>query len=105
MTKLTDEAEVDQPLDEAVSACVDLITQAGWELKAREPDRLEVKVGVSVLRNPSKLELVFRAIDESRTSVRINGKILGVGPLQKGHLLGEINRLRDALGLPALELS
>jgi hypothetical protein len=53
-----------------------------------------------VTRNPSKIEVLLSASGD-RTMVRLNGSIIGIGPLQKGHLIAEMQRLREAIELCA----
>jgi hypothetical protein len=96
LTKLHDEFTLTLPLAQASSACVRAVAATGWNLKEEGPHRIVTKIGVAITRNPSKIEVLLSESGD-QTVVRLNGSILGVGPLQKGHLTAEINRLRSEI--------
>jgi hypothetical protein len=100
VTKLHDEFVVGLGVEQASSACRRAIATIGWRVKEAGPDRIVPKIGVGLTRNPSKIEVLLRASGE-QTVVRLNGRILGIGPLQKGHLTAEMNRLRDEIAVAA----
>lgn len=103
MTKLTDEFSLDLPEEQASLACRSAIATVGWNIKSVEPHRIVPKVGVGITRNPSKIEVLLAQVDGSRTTVTLNGSIVGIGPLQSGHLKGEMNRLRNAIEVAAAQ--
>ncbi len=96
MTKLHDEFTVALPVQDASSACHRAIAAIGWDVKEKGPDRIVPKIGVGLTRNPSKIEVLLSEAGDL-TVVRLNGSILGIGPLQRGHLLAEMNRLREEI--------
>ena len=61
------------------------------------------KIGVGLTRWPSNIEVLLAQADESRTTVTLNGSIGGYGPIQKNHLKGEMNRLRNAIEVAAAQ--
>ena len=103
MTKLTDELAIDLPLDAASLACRSAIATVGWNIKSVRPHRIVPKIGVGLTRWPSKIEVLLAQADESRTTVTLNGSIGGYGPIQKNHLKGEMNRLRNAIEVAAAQ--
>jgi hypothetical protein len=96
VTKLRDEFTLALPLEEAASACRRAVASIGWKVNEDGPDRIVPKIGVGLTRNPSKIEVLLSDFGD-QTIVRLNGSILGIGPLQKGHLVAEMNRLRDEI--------
>jgi hypothetical protein len=96
VTKLHDEFRLALPLELASSACRRAVATIGWDVKEEGPDRIVPKIGVGLTRNPSKIEVLL-AESGDRTLVRLNGSILGIGPLQKGHLLAEMTQLREEI--------
>jgi hypothetical protein len=102
MTKLYDEFKVELGVEQTSSACRRAIATIGWPVKESGPDRIVPKIGVGLTRNPSKIEVLLRRSGDE-TVVRLNGSILGIGPLQRGHLNAEMNRLRDEIEGAALE--
>lgn len=96
MTKLYDEFTVGFGIEQASSACRRAIATIGWNVTEAGPDRIVPKIGVGLTRNPSKIEVVLRGSGD-QTVVQLNGRILGIGPLQRGHLNAEMNRLRDEI--------
>jgi hypothetical protein len=101
VTKLNDEFAIALPMNKGSFACLDAIASVGWNVRTAEPDRIVTKIGVGVTRNPSKIEVLLSASGD-QTIVRLNGSILGIGPVQKGHLNAEMRRLREAIELCAL---
>jgi hypothetical protein len=81
-------------------ACLEAIATVGWNVKTALSDRIVARIGVGLTRNPSTIEVVLSESGD-RTVVRLNGRILGIGPLQKGHLTAEMRRLREAIELCA----
>lgn len=100
MTKLHDEFTLALPLDEVSSVCRRAIATIGWDVKEVGPDRLVPRIGVGLTRNPSKIEVLLHDAG-GQTIVRLNGSILGMGPLQKGHLNAEMSRLRGEIEVAA----
>jgi hypothetical protein len=100
VTKLHDDFTIGVPVNRASFACLEAIATVGWNVRSVEPDRIVTKIGVSVTRNPSKIEVLLSASGD-RTMVRLKGSIIGIGPLQKGHLVAEMQRLREAIELCA----
>lgn len=102
MTKLHDEFALTLQLEEASSACRRAVAAMGWNVKEEGPDRIVAKIGVALTRNPSKIEVLLSGFGEE-TVVRLNGSILGVGPLQRGHLNAEMSSLRNEIEAAAGE--
>ncbi len=100
MTKLHDEFTVALPVEQASSACRRAVAAIGWNLKEAGLNRIVPKIGVGLTRNPSKIEVLLHESGD-QTVVRLNGSIVGIGPLQKGHLNAEMNRLRDEIEVAA----
>jgi hypothetical protein len=100
VTKLHDEFTIALPVKKGSFACLDAIATVGWNVSAAGPDRIVTKIGVGVTRNPSKIEVLLSESGD-QTMVRLNGSIIGIGALQKGHLNAEMQRLREAIELCA----
>jgi hypothetical protein len=96
MTKVHDEFTLALPVQEASSACRRAIAAIGWDVKEEGPARIVPRIGVGLTRNPSKIEVLLSEGGDL-TVVRLNGSILGIGPLQRGHLNAEMTRLRDEI--------
>jgi hypothetical protein len=100
VTKLFGEFTVGLGVEQTSSACRRAIAAIGWKVNEAGPDRIVPKIGVALTRNPSKIEVLLRESGD-QTVVRLNGRILGMGPLQKSHLNAEMNRLRDEIEVAA----
>jgi hypothetical protein len=96
VTKLNDEFTIGLPVNKGSFVCLDAIATVGWDVKTAEPRRIVTKIGVGVTRNPSKIEVLLSDRGD-QTVVRLNGRIVGIGPLQRGHLNAQIGRLREAI--------
>lgn len=101
MSRLTDELSVQLPLEHASHVCRSAIASIGWNIKSMDDRCIVAKVGVGISRNPSNIEVLLASGDESRTIITLNGSIMGIGPVQKRHLGGEMNRLRNAIEVAA----
>ena len=103
MSKLSEELRLDLPLESASLVCRNAVAGIGWNLKSVEPHRIVAKVGVGISRNPSNIEVLLTPVADGKTVVVLSGSIMGVGPLQKRHLTGEMNRLRNAIEVAAAQ--
>jgi Short C-terminal domain len=101
MSKLSDELSLELPLEQASMACRSSIASIGWNIKSMDDRRIVPTVGVGISRNPSNIEVLLASADDSRTTVTLNGSIVGIGPVQKSHLRGGMNRLRNAIEVAA----
>jgi hypothetical protein len=101
MSKATDELEVDLPPDAAWLACKRAIAQIGWGIEFADGQRIVPRIGVGLTRNPSKIEVLRDEAEGEVTRIRLNGSIMGIGPIQKRHLVAEMNQLRNAIEVAA----
>ena len=101
MSKLSDQFSLGLPLEDASWACKEAVTNIGWNVGSLEENRIVPKVGVGISRNPSKVEILLEPEGGSSARIVLNGQITGFGPIQKRHLMGEINRLRNAIEVEA----
>jgi hypothetical protein len=97
MSKVSDEFHVAMSLQETEFAVKEAVANCGWGVKAQEPGRIVPRIGVGLTRNPSKIEVLISANGDKESLVALNGKIVGVGPLQKRHLTAEVGKLRNAI--------
>lgn len=97
MSKVSDEFPVAMSSQETEFAVKEAVANCGWGVKAQEPGRIVPRIGVGLTRNPSQIEVLISADGDKRSLVRLNGKIAGVGPLQKRHLTAEVGKLRNAI--------
>jgi hypothetical protein len=97
MSKASDEFRVAMPLQETEFAVKEAVANCGWGVKEQEPGRIVPRIGVGLTRNPSKIEVLISADGDRESLVTLNGKIAGMGPLQKRHLTAEVGKLRNAI--------
>lgn len=81
--------------------CRDGITTVGWDIKEAEPRRIVPRIPMGLARWPAKIEVLVETGDAAETTIRLNGKIGGIGPIQKNYLRGQMNRLRNAIEVAA----
>lgn len=97
MSKLSEEFQVQGSVDCASQAVDTAISTLGWKVKESEPPaRRVVGIKMSAFSWPGKVELLLSGAGES-TTVTMDGSILGVGPIQKGHLRKEMEKLRGEI--------
>lgn len=97
MSKYSEEFEISLPLREAEFAVKEAVANCGWGVKEQEAGRIVPRIGVGLTRNPSKIEVSLRANGDTQTTVILNGRIAGMGPLQKRHVTAEVGKLRNSI--------
>lgn len=97
MSKVSEEFHVAMSLQETEFAIKEAVANCGWGVKQQEPGRIVPRIGVGLTRNPSQIEVFVSADGDKRSLVTVNGKIVGMGPLQKRHLTAEVGKLRNAI--------
>jgi hypothetical protein len=97
MSKYDEQFRVLLPLREAEFAVKEAVANCGWGVKEQEPGRIVPRIGVGLTRNPSKIEVLMSESSEAETTLTLNGKITGMGPLQKRHVTAEVGKLRNAI--------
>lgn len=95
MSRSTESFQLDLSSEDAELACKQAIASIGWGINSAEPSRIEPRIGVGISRNPSKIEVLIEG--DSPATITLNGRIFGIGPFQKRHLVAEVNKLRNAI--------
>lgn len=84
-------------------ACRSAISELGWRILEDEGLRIVTKEVTPQSINftwAAKIEVLIEGNDtESR--VQLNGSITGMGPVQKGHIRGQVGALKNKIGLVA----
>ena len=96
MSKYSEQFSIPLPEQEAEFAVKDAVLSCGWGVKSQEPGRLVPRIGIGITRMPSSIEVLMTG-DGDSTTVTLNGKISGLGPLQKRHITAEVGKLRNAI--------
>jgi hypothetical protein len=95
--------QVDLPADAAEQACRRAISDLGWRLLEDDGRRLvvkEVSPKATSFTWAAKVEVVVEAAGVG-SEILLNGSITGMGPVQKGHLRGQLGALRNKIDLAA----
>jgi hypothetical protein len=95
MSRYSEEFTVPLSKEEAELAVKEAISNCGWGVKSREPGRIVPRIGIGITRMPSSIEAVVSGGDSA--TIVLNGKISGIGPLQKRHITAEVGKLRNAV--------
>lgn len=94
---------MDLPADAVEQACRSAISDIGWRLLEDDGRRFVVKEVSSKSTSftwAAKVEVVIEE-DGDGSQVLLNGSITGMGPVQKGHLRGQLGALRNKVDLAA----
>lgn len=94
---------MDLPADAVEQACRRAISDLGWRLLEDDGRRLvvkEVSPKATSFTWSAKVEVVVEEVGAS-SEVLLNGSITGMGPVQKGHLRGQLGALRNKIDLAA----
>jgi hypothetical protein len=91
------------PADAAEQACRRAISELGWRLLEDDGRRLvvkEVSPKATSFTWAAKVEIVVEE-GGAGSEILLNGSITGMGPVQKGHLRGQLGALRNKIDLAA----
>ena len=100
MTKLSDQLQLDVPLEDASWACREAVASMDWHLDSIEPHRLVLRR--SVLLDPVTIEVLLSEAGPAATTVTLNGKLAwGFVPWDKRTLRGLMNSVRNAVEVAA----
>lgn len=105
-TKLNDSMMLNIPLSETLSICRKVVADLGWRVLEQDQTRLrckEVAVSGTSFNWPAEVELILSSLNQSQTSIYLNGSIFGFGPIQKGHLQGQLGNLRNRIEIAVQE--
>lgn len=100
MSKHSDEFTLDGSLSIVSDACSEAVADLGWRILDQEPGRIvvkEVAPKVTSFTWPAQIEILIWAGDDGETVVSLDGEIFGLGPVQSGHLKGQVGALRNKI--------
>lgn len=105
-TELYDDFDLLVAPDRALTLCRQAVADLGWRVLDQGPDFVRCKeVAVSGLSFtwPAEVQLVVESDEPGVSTVYLDGKIFGLGPIQKGHLQGQMGNLRNRIELLATQ--
>jgi hypothetical protein len=103
MSRHRDSLRVAVDADAAEQACRAAISELGWRVLEDDGRRLvtkEVTPQAISFTWSAKIEVLVEE-DGDESEIRLNGSITGMGPVQKGHLKGQVGALKNKIGLAA----
>jgi hypothetical protein len=106
MSKHREEFELHTPLGEAVIACRKAVADLGWRVLEQSEKRLvckEVAPQGTSFTWAAQVEIALARESPDTTKVTLNGSIFGLGPIQSGHLKGQVGNLRNRIELVSAE--
>jgi len=95
------DAEFPQPLPTVAAAYRQAIAGFGWQILEDRKSGVVCKEPTKPITSftfAAKIDISWQQVDE-RTKVKLDGSIMGWGPLQLGHLKGEMGRLQTSVKL------
>jgi hypothetical protein len=107
-TELYDDFDLLVSPEQALTLCRQAVADLGWRVLDQGPDFIRGKeVAASGLSFtwPAEVQLVVESEEPGVTTVYLDGKIFGLGPIQKGHLQGQMGNLRNRIELLASQPS
>ena len=107
-TKLDDSLVLQLPLADTLAICRRAVAELGWRVLDQSPTRVRCKeaaVSGMSFNWPAEVDIILSSHNPSQTSVLLNGSVFGLGPIQKGHLQGQMGNLRNRIELAALDRS
>jgi hypothetical protein len=102
MTKLSDQFELDVPLDEASWACREAIAGMDWDLESIEPQRLVLRRRMTFARDPAYIQVALSAAGPDATTVGFDARDpWGLGKWDRRNLGAQMNSLKNAIEVAA----
>lgn len=99
-TSVEDKIETNVSAEEAMVCCRKAVAEIGWRIMNQSQNRIQCKeVAVSGLSFnwPAEVEINISSTAPSSSTIFLNGTIFGFGPIQRGHLQGQIGNLRNRI--------
>ena len=107
-TELYDDFDLLVPPEHVLTLCRQAVADLGWRVLDQGPDFVRCKEvassGISFTW-PAEIQVVAESEEPGVTTVYLDGKIFGLGPIQKGHLQGQMGNLRNRIELLATQQS
>jgi hypothetical protein len=86
--------------------CRKAIAQMNWRMMEQSESQFVCKENVSLsvlLTYPVEIKMVLNSSGLSSTQIELKGKVFGLGPLQSGHLKGQMGKMINHIQLLVAE--
>ena len=107
-TKVEDRIDTEVSAENAISFCRKAVAEVGWRILDQSQNRIrckEVAVSAISFNWPAEVEIIIFSNGPSSTTIFLNGSIFGFGPIQKGHLQGQIGSLKNRIEIIMQEVN
>ena len=109
MSKHREEFEVGLPLVDCFTACREAVATLAWRVLQQEENHLVCKEVASQGTSftwAAQVEILLSAAGSpERRKVTLKGSIFGLGPVQSGHLKGQVGNLRNRIEIASAKSS
>lgn len=102
MPKYQESFTLQLPLADSMEVCTRVITEDGWNIVQQGSNSLLCKEGnyhVTKVTWPITIEVLLEVESPTATSITFRGSNFGWGPIQKNHLIGQLNSLNNKIKL------
>lgn len=100
MSKYSDEFVIEFAAELVMAACCEVAANLGWRVMEQSDLRLvckEVASQVSSFTSPAKIEIMCVPSTNSSTQVSLKCSNFGYGPIQSGHVKGQVGNIRNRI--------
>ncbi len=100
-TRHTQSIHVNLPASKLMEICRLALTESNLEVRSLDNYSIVCKEKISLVTLvtwPAEINIVIEERDEE-AYVHFNGSIFGFGPIQKRHLIGQIGKLQNRIGV------
>lgn len=108
MSKYQEEFHVHLSLEDCMIACREAVAGLGWRVLEQSGKRLVCKElapqGMSFTW-AAQVETLLDGESPDKTRVTLKGSIFGLGPIQSGHLKGQVGNFRNRIELASVKRS
>ncbi len=106
--KINDSIETNLPIEEAYNLCRKVAVDIGWRVLEESQVSLTIKekaVSGTSFNWPAEVEMILSSIDTDKTVINLRGSIFGGGPVQKGHLQGQLGNIKNRIEVAINEIA
>jgi hypothetical protein len=99
MSKHNDEFLIHLQIEDVRDACKDAAAELGWRIMEESDNYISCKEVVPQITSftwPAKVDVHLHP-DQTQTQVILEGSIFGLGPIQSGHLRGQMGKFRNLI--------
>ena len=102
MSKHSQEFDLNIEVSQAIELCQEVAVRMGWRVLALSGSGItlkEISPQVTGFTWPARIDVSIAPTSDTACKITLAGSIMGVGPIQRNHLQGQMGRFLNDLSL------